>query len=415
MASSTPFQPPEDSGSVRIQLPLSRQGRGPGLIIVAGDHPAELNQTDEKPLDPNPIAKWAEEGYTVAEITVNDLTSHSDSEAGAVVRYWIQKGLDALKQTKECEGVDFGLITWEKDAQDKHVRNALGAFSEIKAAVLYGTCCCPTEEFNTPAIAHIPSNDRPSSIPKNVTAHNYPSAKDFSFFLPTSRTYHAGSASVSHTRTLSFLKPLTKGPYFDLEAIWDEHTRYEFADRSVEETMKTMVDEPYVNHVPTLTGGIGRAHLTRFYRDHFIFSNPDDAKLELISRTVGIDRVVDEFLFECTHAMTIDWLIPGIPPTGKKLSVPMTSIVNIRGDKLYHEHIAWDQGTVLRQLGLLPEYLPFPYPLPGDQPSDDDEARYEYRVPVAGIQTALKITDENSHPSNEMLEYKVRRVGDGKK
>jgi hypothetical protein len=98
------------------------------------------------------------------------------------------------------------------------------------------------------------------------------------------------------------------GPYFDLEAIWDEHTRYEFADRSVEETMATMVDEPYVNHVPTLTGGIGREKLTRFYRDHFIFSNPDDAALELVSRTVGIDRVVDEFLFNCTHDRVIDWL-----------------------------------------------------------------------------------------------------------
>ena len=104
------------------------------------------------------------------------------------------------------------------------------------------------------------------------------------------------------------------GPYFDLEAIWDEHTRYEFADRSVEETMATMVDEPYVNHIPTLTGGIGREKLTGFYRSHFIFSNPDDAALELVSRTVGIDRIVDEFLFNCTHDRTIDWLYDSPSP-----------------------------------------------------------------------------------------------------
>lgn len=78
--------------------------------------------------------------------------------------------------------------------------------------------------------------------------------------------------------------------------------------------------------------------------------------------------------------------------------MPMTSIVNIRGDKLYHEHIAWDQGTVLRQLGLLPEYLPFP----GTQ--------LEYRVPVAGIETSSKMVDENSCASNEMLDYQVREV-----
>lgn len=72
--------------------------------------------------------------------------------------------------------------------------------------------------------------------------------------------------------------------------------------------MATMVQEPYVNHVPTLTGGIGRECLTAFYRNHFIFSNADDAALELVSRTVGIDRIVDEFLFSCTHDRVVDWL-----------------------------------------------------------------------------------------------------------
>jgi len=75
-----------------------------------------------------------------------------------------------------------------------------------------------------------------------------------------------------------------------------------------------MVDEPYVNHVPTITGGIGRARLTDFYCHHFIFSNPEDTKLELVSRTVGIDRVIDEFLFELTHDRVIDWLsVSSIP------------------------------------------------------------------------------------------------------
>lgn len=87
----------------------------------------------------------------------------------------------------------------------------------------------------------------------------------------------------------------------------------------------------------------------------------------------------------------------------------MTSIVNIRGDRLYHEHIAWDQGTVLRQLGLLPEYLPFPYPVSGT--SDPNEKRqYEYRVPVAGVETSRKLADETSEPSNDMLGYTVRAV-----
>ncbi|KAL2156777.1 hypothetical protein VTH82DRAFT_1523 [Thermothelomyces myriococcoides] len=199
------------------------------------------------------------------------------------------------------------------------------------------------------------------------------------------------------------------GPYFDLEAIWDEHTRYEFADRSVEKTVATMVDQPYVNHVPTMIGGVGRANVTKFYRDHFIFSNPKDANLELVSRTVGVDRIVDEFLVKCTHDRVIDWLIPGVPPTFKPLSIPFTSIVNIRGDRLYHEHISWDQGTVLRQLGLLPEYLPFPYTLPdGKRPRNGN--RLEYRVPVAGSETAKKLVEESAVPSNEMISFAVREV-----
>lgn len=89
--------------------------------------------------------------------------------------------------------------------------------------------------------------------------------------------------------------------------------------------------------------------------------------------------------------------------------MPFTAIVNIRGDRLYHEHIAWDQGTVLRQIGLMPEYLPFPYPLPDGKVASEGKSR-EYRVPVAGIETALKMRDRNSGPSNGMFDFKTREV-----
>ena len=101
--------------------------------------------------------------------------------------------------------------------------------------------------------------------------------------------------------------------------------------------------------------------------------------------------------------------VPGIPPTGKQVRVPFTSVVNIRGDRLYHEHIAWDQASILVQLGLLPEYLPYPYPLPdGTQPAVGK--RFEYKVPAAGAETAKKILDRNSVPSNEMFGHNIREV-----
>lgn len=101
--------------------------------------------------------------------------------------------------------------------------------------------------------------------------------------------------------------------------------------------------------------------------------------------------------------------LPGVPPTNKRVEVPFTAVVNVRGDRLYHEHIAWDQGSVLRQLGLLPEYLPFPYPLPEGSGSSSG-SQVEYRVPVAGIAIANKMRDRNGGPSNEMFDYKVREI-----
>lgn len=101
--------------------------------------------------------------------------------------------------------------------------------------------------------------------------------------------------------------------------------------------------------------------------------------------------------------------LPGIPPTHKKVEVPFTAVVNIRGDRLYHEHIGWDQSSVLRQIGLLPEYLPFPYALPDGKTAAAGKS-LEYRLPVAGIETAQKMRDRNSGPSNAMFEFSIREV-----
>lgn len=98
-----------------------------------------------------------------------------------------------------------------------------------------------------------------------------------------------------------------------------------------------------------------------------------------------------------------------MPPTNKKVEIPFTAVVNIRGDRLYHEHISWDQSSVLRQIGLLPEYLPFPYPLPQEMAAASTDTTFEYRLPVAGIETAHKMRDRNAGASNEMFKFEVRR------
>jgi len=90
--------------------------------------------------------------------------------------------------------------------------------------------------------------------------------------------------------------------------LWEAHCRHEFETRDVDATMATMVAEPYVNHVPTMTGGVGHDQLKRFYKYHFIGGNPEDTTLTPVSRTVGADQIVDELLFSFTHTSEIEAL-----------------------------------------------------------------------------------------------------------
>jgi carboxymethylenebutenolidase len=114
-----------------------------------------------------------------------------------------------------------------------------------------------------------------------------------------------------------------------------------------------MVEDAYVNHVPVLTGGSGKSALRIFYERDFIPSMPPDTKLTPISRTVGEEQLVDEMIFSFTHTQEMPWMLPGIPPTNRYVEVALVAIVRFRDGKLAHEHIYWDQASVLKQIGLL--------------------------------------------------------------
>jgi carboxymethylenebutenolidase len=165
-----------------------------------------------------------------------------------------------------------------------------------------------------------------------------------------------------------------------LSDLWEEHVQHEFSTRHTEKTLATMVEDAYVNHIPVLTGGSGRDELREFYSKRFIPQMPPDTEMTPVSRTIGEDQLVDEMVFKFTHTIPMDWMLPGIPPTGKCVEVPLVAIVRFRGGKLAHEHIYWDQASVLVQIGLL------------------DPAQ----LPVAGVETAHKVLDP-SLPANELM------------
>lgn len=141
--------------------------------------------------------------------------------------------------------------------------------------------------------------------------------------------------------------------------LWERHISYEFEEHDENKTVDTMVDDAYVNHVPTMIGGQGKEGLRKFYGNHFVNQVPEDWSIVSVSRTVGHDQLVDEMYTEFTHTIQMDWLLPGVAPTGKKVKFAVVVVAHFRDDHLAHEHIYWDQASVLVQVGLLsPEGLP---------------------------------------------------------
>lgn len=167
-------------------------------------------------------------------------------------------------------------------------------------------------------------------------------------------------------------------PNPDLPRLWEEHTAHEFATRDTESTLATMVEDAHVNHVPVMTGGHGKDQLRAFYSRDFIPRMPPDTTLTPVSRTVGEDQLVDEMIFSFTHSQEMPWMLPGIAPTHRKVEIPLVAIVRFRDGKLAHEHIYWDQASVLKQIGLL------------DDP----------RLPVYGVETTRKVVDPQFDPKS---------------
>jgi carboxymethylenebutenolidase len=169
-----------------------------------------------------------------------------------------------------------------------------------------------------------------------------------------------------------------------LRDMWEEHMKGEFATKSVDGTMATMAEPAHVNHVPTMTGGTGFPAIRDFYARHFIPKMPPDTKVTPVSRTIGETQIVDEMIFSFTHTIAMDWMLPGVPPTGKRVEIPLVAIIGFKDGKVQHEHIYWDQASVLVQLGLL------------------DASR----LPVAGVETARKVVDP-SLPSNGLIDRAI--------
>jgi carboxymethylenebutenolidase len=143
-----------------------------------------------------------------------------------------------------------------------------------------------------------------------------------------------------------------------LSAIFDEHVAREFVAKDVAATMATMAAEPFVNHVPTMMGGVGAGGVADFYDKYFIGHWPADTTIIPVCRTVGADRVVDEMIMSFTHDIPMPTFLPGVAPTGRAVLLPVVVVMGFEADKVAYERIYWDQASLLVQVGLLDETLP---------------------------------------------------------
>ena len=401
--SSIRIQAGDGSGSFSGYLALPRSGSGPGLVIA--QEIFGVNATMREVAD-----YYAEEGYVVL---VPDLfwRQQPGIELGYSPDDWqrafalykgfdevrgvedIQAAITALRQRPEVQDARAGVLGFCLGGKLAYLA---ACRTDADVAVGYygvGIDAALDEAANIrcPLALHVAELDSfcpPEARDRIVQAlrgrpkvevHVYPGV-DHAFARPGGEHYHRASAHLAHERSMATLKSAI-GPHYDLAALWDKHCEYEFGTRNVDDTMASMVAEPYVNHIPTMTGGVGYKALHQFYSNHFVNSNPPDTSLVPVSRTVGATQVVDEMLFCFTHTTEIPWMLPGVPPTGKRVEIPLLAVVKFRGDKLYHEHIYWDQASVLVQVGLLDPKL----------------------LPVAGIETARKLLDETL-PSNALLQ-----------
>jgi carboxymethylenebutenolidase len=167
----------------------------------------------------------------------------------------------------------------------------------------------------------------------------------------------------------------------DIASVFDDHVAAEFVDMDLDATMATMTEDPYVNHVPVMTGGVGFEGVRQFYGDHFIGKWPSDIAITPVSRTVGESQVVDELVLSFTHDIEMPQLLPGVAPTGRHVQLAFCVVVGFAEGKVAHEHIYWDQASLLAQVGLL-------------DPSE---------LPITGPEQAGNVLDPRARPLNELI------------
>jgi carboxymethylenebutenolidase len=136
-------------------------------------------------------------------------------------------------------------------------------------------------------------------------------------------------------------------------ATWQQHTYAEFVLKDADAALATMAENPYVFMISSGVARIGRAAVREFYANHFLPQIPPDLEITSVSQTFGDERLVEEMVMRFTHSIEMDWILPGLRPTERTAEFVLAGVIQFEGGKVAHEHLYWDQATLLFQMGVL--------------------------------------------------------------
>jgi carboxymethylenebutenolidase len=132
---------------------------------------------------------------------------------------------------------------------------------------------------------------------------------------------------------------------------WQQHMHAEFVLKDADAALATMTDNPYVFLIALDEARVGREAIRDFYANTFLPCIPPDFEAATLSQTIGADRIVEEMVARFTHTMAMDWILPGVPPTHRRIEVACSVIIGFEAGKIAYERLYWDQATVLAQAG----------------------------------------------------------------
>ncbi|KAI1977519.1 hypothetical protein LOZ53_001542 [Ophidiomyces ophidiicola] len=374
------------SGSIRERLsPLRRrpsQSHQAEASWRETGEPKLLLTADMLYFDPTIFQQFKEEGFDVAYIPHATPPKQYQEQ--------LQRFADVLEERDRYAIVAYG------ESAAVVLEACTAAMPRLCAVVTYYPTSVPNANCAYPPSLNYQihlAESQPFAAKLNCYTYH---RSQVGFAEQDSQFYDRVGATLAWSRTIGCLRKgfdLT----VDLAPAWERHLMAKYDKKDLEGTIESLAGDAYVNYVPVMTGGIGSDDLRHFYSEYFIPRNPSSLDIQLISRTMGIDHVVDELYLSFRHTQEMPWILPGVPATDKFVEVAIVSIVGVRAGKLRHENVYWDQASVLAQIGLLDtRYIP-----PAFQTID--EGSKLKRLPVLGAESAQKVLNPESEESNRLI------------